>query len=211
VDRRPTREARRSQLLGAARAVFAERGYEAARLPEVAERAGVSERLLYKHFASKSELFLAVAADVAERVAAAYRRAAQDADLHAIRVLFDLRFTGPDAPGASGPLFYSRTYGPFGDTAMNEAMARAYRTMAEGGAEFFAALAGRGLLRPGTDPQAAAWTLASIFREYESIRLAYPPAVALRLGRRVVEQFIAGIAAPRPSSKTGEPPREALR
>ena len=36
-------------------------GYEAARTADIAERAGVSERLLYKHFTGKQELFLAVA------------------------------------------------------------------------------------------------------------------------------------------------------
>jgi AcrR family transcriptional regulator len=48
---------RRERLLGAAASVFAERGYEAARIEQVADAAGVSPGLLYRHFAGKKELY----------------------------------------------------------------------------------------------------------------------------------------------------------
>jgi TetR/AcrR family transcriptional regulator, acrAB operon repressor len=60
---RRTREeadATRSELRDAALAVFAERGYSAARLEEIAERAGVTRGALYHHYADKAELYLAV-------------------------------------------------------------------------------------------------------------------------------------------------------
>ena len=44
-------------LLDAAREVFAERGFRGARTKEIADRAGVSEALLYRHFGSKAGLF----------------------------------------------------------------------------------------------------------------------------------------------------------
>lgn len=63
--RRPTlprmpRRHRRAQLLAAAGEVFAESGYHAAAMDEIAERAGVSKPVLYRHFASKRELYLAL-------------------------------------------------------------------------------------------------------------------------------------------------------
>jgi len=50
----------RNELLEAALAVFAERGYRDASVDEVAERAGYSKGALYWHFSSKDELFWAL-------------------------------------------------------------------------------------------------------------------------------------------------------
>jgi AcrR family transcriptional regulator len=54
------RSARRKQLLGAAREVFVAQGYHAAAMDDIAERAGVSKPVLYQHFPSKRELYLAL-------------------------------------------------------------------------------------------------------------------------------------------------------
>jgi len=54
------RQARRRQLLGAAQAVFVAQGYHAAAMDDIAERAGVSKPVLYQHFPSKLELYLAL-------------------------------------------------------------------------------------------------------------------------------------------------------
>jgi AcrR family transcriptional regulator len=51
---------RREAILHAARAAFAERGFHETSLDAVAERAGVSKALLYEHFASKRELYVAM-------------------------------------------------------------------------------------------------------------------------------------------------------
>ena len=54
------RSARRTQLLGAAQEVFVRSGYHAAAMDEIADRAGVSKPVLYQHFPSKLELYLAL-------------------------------------------------------------------------------------------------------------------------------------------------------
>ena len=51
---------RPGEILEAAMAVFAERGFAAARLDEIAARAGVSKGALYLYFETKEELFRAV-------------------------------------------------------------------------------------------------------------------------------------------------------
>jgi AcrR family transcriptional regulator len=48
---------RREQLLGVARDVFAERGYAATTMEEIAERAEVSKPVVYEHFGSKDDAF----------------------------------------------------------------------------------------------------------------------------------------------------------
>ena len=54
------RKERRQQLVNVACPVFAERGYDATSLEEIAERAGVSRPILYSHFGDKQGLFEAV-------------------------------------------------------------------------------------------------------------------------------------------------------
>ncbi|CMS00510.1 TetR family transcriptional regulator [Mycobacterium tuberculosis] len=54
------RDERRGQLLVVASDVFVDRGYHAAGMDEIADRAGVSKPVLYQHFSSKLELYLAV-------------------------------------------------------------------------------------------------------------------------------------------------------
>ena len=53
---------RRDQLLATASEVFVDRGYHAAGMDEIADRAGVSKPVLYQHFSSKLDLYLAVLA-----------------------------------------------------------------------------------------------------------------------------------------------------
>lgn len=48
---------RRAVILAAAREVFMSDGYGGARTRAIAERAGVTEAVLYRHFASKEEIF----------------------------------------------------------------------------------------------------------------------------------------------------------
>jgi AcrR family transcriptional regulator len=56
--------ATRADLLTAARATFAERGFAEASLTEIAQRAGATTGALYHHFADKRALFAAVAEDI---------------------------------------------------------------------------------------------------------------------------------------------------
>ena len=57
-------EATRAALLGAARPLFAERGYAAVATEEIVRAAGVTRGALYHHFAGKEDLFAAVYEEV---------------------------------------------------------------------------------------------------------------------------------------------------
>ena len=69
------RKARRSQLLVAAQEVFVAHGYHAAAMDEIADRAGVSKPVLYQHFPSKLELYLALIDQQAEHLVLKVREA----------------------------------------------------------------------------------------------------------------------------------------
>jgi AcrR family transcriptional regulator len=54
---RMTGQQRRAQLLDVARQLFAERGFEAASIEEIAHRAGVSKPIVYEHFGTKEGIY----------------------------------------------------------------------------------------------------------------------------------------------------------
>lgn len=58
---------RREQLLGCAAELFARRGYARATTAELAKAAGVTEPIIYRHFKSKRELYIALIATTAEQ------------------------------------------------------------------------------------------------------------------------------------------------
>lgn len=60
---RRRKDARPSEIVGAAFDVFAEKGFAAARLDDIAARAGVSKGALYLYFETKEALFQAVVRD----------------------------------------------------------------------------------------------------------------------------------------------------
>ena len=64
-------DARRAQLLHTAREVFAERGYYAANVADILERAGVARGTFYNYFESKRAVFQAVLAELIAAVVAA--------------------------------------------------------------------------------------------------------------------------------------------
>jgi AcrR family transcriptional regulator len=57
--RRVPRAERERQMIAVAEQMFAERGYQAASMDEIAERVGVSKPMIYEYFGSKEGLFVA--------------------------------------------------------------------------------------------------------------------------------------------------------
>lgn len=59
---------RREQLLAVALDVFAGEGYHQTSMNQIAEAAGITKPVLYQHFASKRELYLALIEEAGERL-----------------------------------------------------------------------------------------------------------------------------------------------
>jgi len=89
MSSRPTRlprDQRRLQLLDAASEVFASKGYHAAAMDEIADAAGVSKPVLYQHFPSKLDLYLALLDQSCERLVEVLEEALSSTDNNANRV-----------------------------------------------------------------------------------------------------------------------------
>ncbi len=57
LPRAAVRQARERKIVDATRALFDERGVQDARIDRIARRVGINKALIYRHFASKEELF----------------------------------------------------------------------------------------------------------------------------------------------------------
>ena len=60
MSKRLSAAARRAQLIDVVRVVFAEKGYEAASVEEIADRAKVSKPIVYEHFGGKEGLYAVI-------------------------------------------------------------------------------------------------------------------------------------------------------
>jgi TetR/AcrR family transcriptional regulator, cholesterol catabolism regulator len=69
---------RREQLIEVATKLFAKWGYDATTTAAIAEAAGVTEPILYRHFDSKQELFVAIVRSVSELTMAQWQEVIGD-------------------------------------------------------------------------------------------------------------------------------------
>lgn len=70
----------RDLLVGAARAVFESRGFDATRMNDIADAAGVAHGTVYTYFADKTALLRAVVEDLGRHLSEYWRVGAEDAD-----------------------------------------------------------------------------------------------------------------------------------
>lgn len=98
---------RRASIITAAKAVFARYGLEGARTQQIAQAAGVSEALIFRHFTSKTQIYRAVLRDViVDQNATFSALGAMDASteglLGVLHRLVEHAMLGPKADNAEG-------------------------------------------------------------------------------------------------------------
>src|SRR3954465_2231214 len=118
------RGARRAQLLQAAQEVFVANGYHAAAMDEIADRAGVSKPVLYQHFPSKLDLYLALLDQHVELLGERVRSALSSTDDNKERVTACIAayFAFVDDPGGAFRLVFES--GPRNEPAVRERVER---------------------------------------------------------------------------------------
>ncbi|MCB1028014.1 MAG: TetR/AcrR family transcriptional regulator [Microthrixaceae bacterium] len=105
---------RRRQLLAVALGVFAEHGFHATSMNDIADAAGVTKPVLYQHFRSKRELILELLSEIGADLSAVVGKATVDATSprHQIEAGFASYFQWVnDNRGAFNLLFSSGTLG----------------------------------------------------------------------------------------------------
>ena len=191
--RLPAAERRETILRGAAE-VFAQAGYRAAKVSDVAARVGVSEPVIFQNFGSKAALFAAVAERAATEVNASLDDLAASFGSASGLLAHVLTGGAHGRPGhaAAGPAAWhagaehtAAAYGVlFADAATLAAgpeltgpardAIRAVATHLAGLVQH--AQAGGGI-RPDADPRAAAWLLLSVLSARRLRTAAMPPGL----------------------------------
>jgi len=157
---------RRETILRAAAEVFAEAGYRAAKVSDVAERVGVTEPVIFQNFGSKAALF----ATVVERAAAEVRMSLDDLAAgfgSASGLLAHILAGSPHDPGAEhaaaayGVLFADAA-ALTAEPALTGPAREAIRAVAAHLADLIRRAQADGEISSGTDSEAAAWLLLSV-------------------------------------------------
>jgi len=139
--RRLTAEQRRQQLYTVALELFAQRGYRATTMDDIAEAAGVTKPLLYQHFSSKRALYLELVDSIARELLSAIRDAVMRADgpRQQVELGFAAYFRLVVSREAEFRLLYGR------DHADDQELGRALRTVEDAIAEAIDPLIDAGL------------------------------------------------------------------
>jgi AcrR family transcriptional regulator len=90
------REERRAQILQAAAAAFAEGGFAATSMEDVAAAAGVTKLIVYRHFESKDQLYRAVLEAVSTRLREHFTETLSTERGSTVRSLLDVARENPD-------------------------------------------------------------------------------------------------------------------
>jgi AcrR family transcriptional regulator len=141
ASRRLTAEQRRIQLFAVALELFAQRGYRATTMDDIAEAAGVTKPLLYQHFSSKRALYLELVDSIAQDLLAAIGRAVMQAEgpRQQVELGFAAYFRLVVSHEAEFRLLYGR------DHADDEELGRAMRAVEDAIAEAIDPLIDAGL------------------------------------------------------------------
>lgn len=193
--KRATREA----LAKTARRLFAERGFEAVTVAEIAVAAGVSEKTVFNHFATKEDLVFAGGdTGTARLLAALAERPPGTSVLDVFRASTERMLDVVAGGETEDSLVVPRIVR--GSPVLQERMTVAWQREVDAIAAAFAEATGAqdGDLVPAIVARTLAWTLISIFRETFAGLLAGedPAQLAARMrpqAARVYDQLAAGL------------------
>jgi AcrR family transcriptional regulator len=183
---------RQETILRAAAEVFAQAGYRAGKVSDVAARVRVTEPVIFQNFGSKAALFAAVV----ERAAAEVRASLDDlaagsgsASELLAHVLTPFahgrsgqtttepgaRHAGTEHAGAAYGVLFADAAALTADPELTEPSRTAVRAIAAHLADLIQHAQANGDLPPGTDPEAAAWLVLSVLSA-RRLRAAAMPA-----------------------------------
>jgi AcrR family transcriptional regulator len=195
---------RRETILTAAAEVFAEAGYRAARISDIAARIGVTEPVVFQNFGSKPALFAAVlehaAGDARDFLDQAATRPVAAGGLLAHVLCHPPAGhlpggpepAGHGAPGLAFGVLFADAIGVAADPALADVSGQVLRALAGHLADLVRRGQEDGSVRAGLAPEAAAWLLISVLAA-RPLREAAMPA---GLEPQVAELAVGLLTAP---------------
>jgi TetR/AcrR family transcriptional regulator len=157
-------EQRRAAVLDTACRVFARCSYRGATTAEIAREAGVTEPILYRHFASKQALYLACIETAWRRVRAAWDEAvATEPDPRAwIQAMAEAFFEFKEQRSAVAQLWLQALTESGDDPEIRRYLRRALRDVHAFVAEVVTRCQASGAIPAERDPRAEAWIFVAV-------------------------------------------------
>lgn len=158
ATRLPAAERRRA-LVDTALRVFAEGSYRGTTTAEIAREAGVSEPILYRHFASKRDLYLACIEASWERLRSAWDEAITDAESsnEFLPAMSGCYVSIRDAKHRVAELWMQATVEAADDPEVRKFLRAQLRDVREYVANVIRRCQAEGTVLPQRDPEAEAW------------------------------------------------------
>jgi AcrR family transcriptional regulator len=186
---RPRRAAARPKIIVATLELLAERGFQAATMDAIAERAGVGKNTIYRRWASKEELVADAIHDLSPEVYVLEGESLYAVLLHQIREvsrLFADPLLGRILPGLLGELHSNPEFAH----VWGERVVRPYRESID---EMLRQALERGELRKGSDPD----LIADLLVSPPFVRILFPFGLAdapTRYAEELLDALWHGIA-----------------
>ena len=158
ATRLPAAERRRA-LVDTALRVFAEGSYRGTTTAEIAREAGVSEPILYRHFASKRDLYLACIESSWESLRAVWDRAIEEAESsnEFLPAMSGCYVSIRDAKHRVAELWMQATVEAADDPEVRTFLRRQLREVRDYVADVIRRCQDEGTVLPDRDPEAEAW------------------------------------------------------
>lgn len=156
-------ETRRDQILRCAIQVFSRSSYRVASVADIAREAGISEPTVYKHFASKKELFLTILEQVGSRMLDGWQDAeARESDpLALLRTIGMAHYAATHAHPETLRIQF-QALSEVEDADVKEALRKSFQGYLDFLVGIIRRAVARGQLAPDTDALATAWQFLSI-------------------------------------------------
>jgi AcrR family transcriptional regulator len=160
TKQRLSAEARRAAVLDTARRVFSRSSYRGATTAEIAREAGISEPILYRHFGSKRDLYLACLDDAWGAFREEATRALADDPVGCLGVISD-RYMAKGSRFRVVDLWIQALTEASDDPVIAKALRRQIREMHDFLADVIRDSQQRGVVNADRDADAEAWIFVS--------------------------------------------------
>ena len=186
--------ATRAQILAAARSAFAQRGYDATTNKDIAQAVGITTGAIYHYFASKTDLYAAVFAEVQDLVYGNFEAAAGSHQGFAERLCAVL--DAAVAVNAHDPSIAAFVVGVAGEVQRHPELAPVVAPYRRRARDFVARLvadaAASGELAPGTDPDAVADMASAVLGGLANFSSTSGDVARHRAASAMVQRLIVG-------------------
>ncbi|HOW70760.1 MAG TPA: TetR/AcrR family transcriptional regulator [Phycisphaerae bacterium] len=184
---------RRKQLLDSAARCFAEHGYRGTTTAMIAAKAGISEPIIYRHFKTKHDLFIALIEKVADEVFDNWQKATRNAKspLEKLQVLMyqNPATFDPRTAGVYRLLFHAST--ETSEPAIQQAIRDHYDRYVRSLASVMAEAQKSGLIRSDVPAEWLAWQIIHAAVGFAMVRpLNIPSHASLEFAQGTIRLLI---------------------